>query len=78
MTITRYVTELNNRAKSCEFGELSESLIRDNIICGILDDSVRESPLRELELTLDKAVAICRASEVSKIQIKQLHPTEQY
>ena len=30
-TIDQYVTDLRNKAKTCEFGELTESLIKDRI-----------------------------------------------
>ena len=34
-TIDNYVTDLKNKATLYEFGDLRESLIRDNIVCGI-------------------------------------------
>ncbi|KAL7870688.1 hypothetical protein SRHO_G00081850 [Serrasalmus rhombeus] len=41
-TIDQYVTELRNRSKSCEFGELTDSLIKDRIGCGIPDSALHE------------------------------------
>ena len=32
-TIENYVTDLKNKATQCEFGDLRESLIRDNKVC---------------------------------------------
>ena len=40
-TIDAYVTELRLQAKNCEFGALCKELIRDRIVVGIRDDSVR-------------------------------------
>ncbi len=58
--------------KNCSFGDLSDSLVRDQIVTGILNDKVRESLLRENELTLEKTINICRAAEASKSQVESL------
>ncbi len=71
-TIDQYVTDLRTKAKSCEFGTLCDSLIRDRIVCGIIDDKLRARLLREGDLTLQKAIDICRANEVSLEQAKSL------
>ena len=34
--INQYVTDLCSKAKSCEFGTLIESLIRDRIVCSVI------------------------------------------
>ena len=41
-TVDQYVTDLRNRSKTCEFGELTDSLIKDRLVCGIPDNSLRE------------------------------------
>lgn len=71
-TIDQYVNELRNRGKTCEFGGLTESLIKDRIVCGITDNGLRERLLREPDLDLGKALALCRASETVKTQAKEL------
>ena len=73
--IDHYATELRNRAQSCEFGELTNSLIRDRIICGILDNGVRERLLRQDDLTLEKALQLCRAAETTRAQAHELSST---
>ena len=69
-TIDQFVTALRLLAKECNFKELHDELIRDRIVCGITSDRVKERLLREQDLTLDKAIHICRAEEVSKKQMK--------
>ena len=64
-TIDRYVTDLRSKAESCEFGTLSESLIRDRIICGVLSDDTRRRLLKQANLTLSDAIDICRADEAT-------------
>ncbi|XP_039870493.1 uncharacterized protein LOC120723214 [Simochromis diagramma] len=73
MPISQYITELKLRAKSCEFGQLQESLIRDRVVCGITSDAMRERLLREDDITLEKVVQLCIAAETTKAQIKQMH-----
>ena len=68
----QFVTELRTKAATCEFGDLRESLIKDRIVCGIADDSLKERLLRVADLDLKKATDICRAAEYSKSQIKSI------
>ncbi|KAL9951197.1 hypothetical protein ACROYT_G043817 [Oculina patagonica] len=70
--IDQYVTELRTKASTCEIGVLCESLIRDRIVCGILCDTMREKLLQENDLSLQKAIDMCRASEFSKRQTKSI------
>ncbi len=71
-TIEQYVTELRHRSKTCEFGELTDSLIKDRIVCGIPDNGLRERLLREQDLNLEKALSLCRAAATVKTQAKEL------
>ncbi|KAJ8048052.1 hypothetical protein HOLleu_00217 [Holothuria leucospilota] len=71
-SIDTYVTDLKNKSKTCEFGNLEESLITDRIVCGIRSTGLRERLLRETDLTLSKALNICRAAELSKTGVKDL------
>lgn len=73
MSFSQYLTELKLRAKSCEFGQLQESLIRDRVVCGITSDRMREILLREVDITLEKATQLCVAAETTKAQIKKMH-----
>lgn len=44
-------------------------MIRDKIVFSVTDKSVTEKLLREPNLTLQKAIDICRASEIAKERI---------
>ena len=66
--IELYITELKTLSQSCELGTLCDSLIRDRIVCGISSNQLRERLLRETDLSLTKAIDICRATEASKSQ----------
>ncbi|KAK0156623.1 hypothetical protein N1851_000054 [Merluccius polli] len=70
--IDSYVTELRLLAKTCNFGTLRDSLIRDRIVCGGSNTAMRERLLRERNLTLDTCLQLCRAAELSKENVKTI------
>ncbi|XP_062529147.1 uncharacterized protein LOC134200371 [Bombyx mori] len=64
-SIDQYVTALKLLSKTCEFKTLEEEFIRDRIVCGIKNTIVRDRLLRTDDLTMDKAIKICKVDEVS-------------
>ena len=76
-TIDQFITELKTRARSFEFGVQHDSMIRDRIVFGVSDTRLKERLLRESsDLTLEKAVSLCRTAKASKNQLKELHSSE--
>ena len=71
-TIDSFVTSLRHRAKSCEFGTQEESLIRDRLVLGCLDQRLQKRLLRETDLTLEKAINLYCIAETTKEQLKTL------
>ncbi|KAJ8404507.1 hypothetical protein AAFF_G00337740 [Aldrovandia affinis] len=69
-SIEQFVTDLRLKSQSCNFGTLCDSLIRDQIVIGVLDKKVRMQLLKEPDLSLAKAIRICQASESAKMQLK--------
>jgi hypothetical protein len=73
-TADQYVTELKLIAKNCNFGSLEDELIRDRLVYGTNSERIKERLLRgEEELTLVKALKICRADEQSNKQLKAMN-----
>jgi len=72
-SIDAFVTDLRTKAKTCEFGTLQDSLIKDRIVCGIDSKGIRERLLRNNELTLEVAINTVRAAETSKTQTENLN-----
>jgi hypothetical protein len=70
-----YLTALRTLAKTCELGELRESLIRDRFVGGIANKPVKERLLRTKDLTLAMAIDICRASKSAKEQLRVIKTT---
>ena len=54
-TVDQFVTDLRVKAASCNYGTLTDSMIRDQLVSGIRSNQVRERLLREPELSLAKA-----------------------
>ena len=67
-----YYTELRNTVKDCEFGSLEDDLLRDRLVCGIIDEIAREKLLQVEDLTLEKCVNMCRLFESSAKQLRTL------
>ena len=71
-SIDHYVTVLKTMSNTCEFGDLKESLIRDRVVFGIQDNSVRERLLRGPDLTPQTAIEKVRSAELTNAQLKQI------
>ena len=69
----QYKTALRKLAEGCEFDTITpEEILRDRLIFGIHNAKVRERLLRESQLTLKKTDEICRASESTAAQMKEV------
>ena len=71
--VNDFVNELRTKAQECEFLELTESLIRGRIVCGINNVKLQERLLREPDLTLDRAILLCKADEDIRKQTNMLY-----
>ncbi|CAK1554171.1 unnamed protein product [Leptosia nina] len=71
-SIQQYVTALRLISKYCNFACLEEELIKDRIVCGVRNHAIRDRLLRCEDLSLDKAIKICQAEEVSRESDTQL------
>ena len=67
-----FLTDIKLKAKDCEFGNLTDSLVKDRIVCGIINKDIREQFLQDADLTLKKAIDKCRAIEASASQVKNI------
>ena len=55
-----------------EEGALTEEMIRDRLVIGIQDKNAKARLLRERALSLDKAVDMCKSSQVTHQQLKSI------
>ena len=68
-----YIMELKKRSSECEFGTLQDSLNKDMIVCGVIDNSLRERLLRDADLALENAIASGHAAEETRPHAKELN-----
>ena len=67
-----YVNRLRKAASTCQFGTLTEELIRDRLVIGLRDHATKLRLLKEDSLDINKALNICRSSEVVTSQLKAM------
>ena len=67
-----FLGEVRRMARTCRFDGVEESMIRDRIVVGIRDDATRRKLLQVRDLTLIKAIDICKASEAAGRQLKAM------
>ena len=69
----QYRTALLTLAKHCSFDSVTpDEILRDRLVFGIRDTKVRESLLREKNLSLEKTDEICRAAEITRSQLQTM------
>lgn len=76
-SVDDYVNRLRKLPSSCQFGTLTDELIRDRLVLGITDRSTKLRLLKEDGLNLNKAVNMCRSSEIANIQLKSMSTTKE-
>ena len=59
-------------AATCEFGALKDEMLRDRLVCGITENSVRRKLLQEPKLSLEKCLDICRSAEATSAHLKAI------
>ena len=70
--IDKFITDIKNKAKSCNFEALESSLVRDQIVIGVRDIKLKERLLREPNLDLPKTEKLCYAAEAVQRQMKNI------
>jgi len=71
-TFDAFMSDLRRLIKSCDYGTLEESILRDRIVIGVRDDATRRKLLQMRKLTLNSATDVCKASEVATKQLREM------
>src|SRR5688572_4037706 len=71
-TFDSFMSDLRRLIKSCDYGTLDESMLRDRIVIGVRDDATRRKLLQIRKLTLNSAIDVCKASEVATKQLREM------
>lgn len=70
-----FYSDLVKLVEECEYKDWRDDMLRDRIVLGIQDVKVRRELLRKEKLTLQEAVNICRAAEITNKQMQTLTST---
>jgi hypothetical protein len=72
-----FVADIRRLIRTCEYGAIENSIIRDRIVMGIRDDATRRKLLQTRQLDLKKAIDICKSSEATTKQLRAIaHPED--
>ncbi|KAG5868491.1 hypothetical protein JTB14_005883 [Gonioctena quinquepunctata] len=71
-----FLGTIETQAKTCEFGNLTDSLLKDEMVFGVQSDVVRDKLLTDENLNLNKSISICRASEQATKQLEEINVLE--
>ena len=79
-TFDGFLTRIKLQAQRCEFGSLKDSLLRDRLIAGIVNDDVRGKLLQLPDPSLETCIESCQMQELAthqgaQIQATSLHST---
>ena len=69
-TAEQYITRLRHLIATCNCGTLSDEFLRDRLVLGTKDKDVCARMFRNPELTLTKAMNMCKIAELSQSQLK--------
>lgn len=72
-TFDSFYADLVKLAASCNYGDIKDDLIKDRIICGLCDKTVKNRLLLEENLTLERTIKVCRAAVEAQSQLKELN-----
>ncbi|XP_050497361.1 uncharacterized protein LOC126878596 [Diabrotica virgifera virgifera] len=75
-SVDKFITDIINKAKNCELENLEDSLIKTCITCGVADETMRQRLLEEDEMSLEKAINLCKSIESSKNQSEKMKSEE--
>lgn len=67
-TAELFITDLHKMADTCDYDDLSEDIIRNRLVVGLLDKKLSEKLQLDAKLTLQKATSVAHDSEVVKRQ----------
>ena len=71
-SIDTYASNLRSLADMCNFGALKDETIRERIVCGVRDSSLRKKLLQVPELTLERCIDACRSAEATSTQLEAM------
>ena len=71
-SIAEFVAGLMSCARSCEFGERADDMLRDRFVVGITDAATQRALLTEADLNFQRSVSIATAREVAEKDVREM------
>ena len=71
-TFDIFLSDLRRLVRTCEYGTLEESIVRDRIVMGVRNDATRKKLLQTRNLDLKQAIDICKSSESATRQLRDM------
>lgn len=75
-TIDDFYASLRELSKTCSFGTLTDTLIRDQLVVGVRDNTIRKRLLYEHKLTLEKCLQIARSAEATQTRLSAMDKSD--
>ena len=75
-SVSTFVAELCALAEFCNFGDSLDNMIRDRVVCGIMNSKIQQKLLAEKPMTLKRAVEIAQGMETASKNAKELAQQE--
>ncbi len=66
------MVKLRKLAASCEYKDMTDDMIRDRIVGGIVDNQVRKTLLQESKLTLATCISVVQSGEATAAHVKTM------
>lgn len=73
----QYLMDIKKRARTCNFGNVGERMLRDRIVFGTSDKALQKRYLEVTDLTYPKAVEMARAAEAIMSQSTEMQTSGQ-
>ena len=70
--VSTYVAELRKLSEHCKFGTALNDMLRDRLVCGIVDQRIQRRLLAEPDLTFAKALELAQAAEAAERNTQEL------
>ena len=75
-TVDCLVNRLRKLTSSCQYGALTQYIVRDRLVICIQDKNTKARLFQERALSLDRALDMCKSSEITTQQLKSIQNNE--
>ena len=77
-SVATYISELRRLSEHCKYGDKLEEMLRDRIVCGIVNNQLQQRLLAEPDLTFKKVLELAQAQESADQGSQQLQQQQKH